>query len=266
MTGLISLFSCLLISIISIFGTKMGLFGMLIFVPFLFVIPGYLLIELTRYEIDSKLKKLVIYLAISMTLTIIISFAVSKILGIVDYNIIILVISIFTIILELILSIQLIFKKNVITEIKEAVNNFSKELKKILSKINKSILIKSLIVILVLTGICFPLFIRRDADVYYSFGFTEDPPKTAYKSNVTFDIIINSLSDSNTKIIVNVLINESLFLEDEIYTETVTERVVQYQANFTENGWYIVSFEFYLEEETETIQIGYLLHWVRIIT
>lgn len=266
MTGLVSLFLCFLLSIISIFGTKMGIFGMLIFIPFLLVIPGYLLLELFRYKIESKLKKIVLYLAISISFTIITAFIVSKIQGAVNYDIILLVIGIFTIILELILGFMLVFKKDFIDEVKEAATSFSGSIKNSFSKINKSILIKGLIVILVLTGICFPLFIRRDAEVYYSFGFMDDPPKTAYKSNVIFDITISSLSDSNTKIIVHVLINDSLFLEDEVYTESESEKLVQYQTNFTANGQYVVSFEFYLEEGTQTNQIGYLLHWVRIIT
>ena len=264
MPGLVSLFLCFLLSIVSIFGTRMGLFGVIIFIPFLLIVQGYLLINLTRYEIESKLKKFVIYLAISMALTIIIAFIVSKIQNVVDYDIIILVISIITIIMEIILGIQLLLKKGITDELKQARSSVLNTTKKLASNVNKSALSKGLIVLLVLTGLCFPLFIKRDAEVYYSFGFTEDPPKTAYSSNVMFEISIGSLSEFNSSIIIRILINETLFLEDEVFTGNTDEKTVLYQTVFAENGQYIVAFEFYEEIESQLNQIGQLLHWVRI--
>ncbi|MHA1953505.1 MAG: hypothetical protein ACW96U_06135 [Candidatus Heimdallarchaeaceae archaeon] len=265
MPGLVSLFLCFLLSIVSIFGTRMGLFGVIIFIPFLLIVQGYLIISLTRYEIESKLKKIVIYIAVSIALTIIIAFIVSKLQNVVDYDIIILVISLITIIMEIILGIQLILKKGITEELKQAKSTVINTTKKLVSIVNKSSLSKGLIVVLVLTGLCFPLFIRRDAEVYYSFGFTENPPKTAYSSNVIFEISIGSLAEFNSSITVRILINETLFLEDEIFTGTNGEKTVQFQTVFAENGQYVVTFEFYEQIESQLNQIGQLLHWVRII-
>jgi hypothetical protein len=266
MPGLISLFLCFILSIVSIFGTRMGLFGVIIFIPFLLVVQGYLLISLTRYETESKLKKFVIYIAVSMALTIIIAFLVSKIQNTVDYDMIILIISIITIIMEIILGIQLVIKEGFKEEFEQAKSQIQGTTRKLVSSVNRSTISKTLIVLLVLTGMCFPLFIKRDAEVYYSFGFTEDPPKTAYSSNVVFEISIGSLSEYNSSILIQILINDTLYLEDEVFTGNDDEKLVQYQTIFTENGQYVVIFEFYEEVESQLNQVGQLLHWVRIIT
>ena len=266
MPSIISLFLCFLLSLISIFGTKIGLFGVIVFIPFLLIVPGYLLINLIKYEIESKLKEFVIYITISISITIIVAFVISKFQKAVNYDIIILVISIISMIMEIILGFKLLPKKvfvNLINKVKIKIRN---TIKILVSNLNKSNLSKGIIIVLVITGLCFPLFIRRDAETYYSFWFTEDPPKTAYSASVIFNITIGSLSEINSSITVQIQINETIFLEEEIYTGNEEERIVQFQTIFTENGQYTICFDFYKEKDSQLNQIGELLHWIRIIT
>lgn len=244
----------------------MSVFGVIVLIPFLLFLPGFLICDLTKYEMNSILKKIVVYMATSIASTIIIAVVVSKIQNAVDYNIIILVMSLFTIVLELILGVHIIKINGFVNEFKQmrsSILNYKKEIQR---KLNKSAFNKGVILILVLAGMCFPLYIKRDNVPFYSFAFTEFPPITSSNSSVTFEIAIGFKSDINTSLIIQISINETLFFEDEFYMGNDNEKIVRYQTNFTENGHYLIIFTFYEEEDSLLNQIGQLIHWVRIIT
>ncbi len=250
----IVIISSIAISIISLFALKLHNFGMIVLVPTLLFFPGYLTVDffLTLFEKKFsyksdffKLEKIVLSIALSFSITIILSLISYAIKKKISYQTNITVIAIYNLFWSSLLIIVFIlnhFKENkYLFNIKDFFSSFSNLPRgKVVNIMTKLFLLLFIIAILFL-----PLFFVENPSESYSFSFFEFPPHEINSSVVKISIKAQSFSTEDINIVSKVYLNASLYFQDSFILYAQQEKYRNYTLSFADDGLYFVLIEFF---------------------
>ncbi len=254
-----------LIVILSFLSNYLGWFSLVPISLTIFFIPGYILFDLLNYKVDKIFKKIVYSFSLSISITIIVATFVTLITKSVKYQIIIIIISSITLLMEIALQILLIRNK-FYKDFNIDLTSFRKVLKVEISKKSmKKNILYGLTTILIITGLCFPLFFKKESESYI-FAFSEVPPSNITNTSFEFRISAKHVSKDSIFLKMKIIVNGTIYLEDYANSTVSGELELKYTVNFPVYALYHVIFNFFLDNiESDSEEVGYLFHWLKII-
>lgn len=233
-----------IVLLFSFFSHKLGIVGFFILIPTLLLFPGILLIKIIEYELSSKSKKLAYSFVISCSITISLSYFLAKVSETINYQIFLIILIVITLILEGICLYKDLRGKK-LTEIKKEIIESFKEFEDSFRLLNhKRKIIPTLVVVLILVSMCFPLFFKKQVP-FYVFSFDDDPPLETFETSLNVEILIEHLNNQNHSVYLEVLVNNTQFADEIVQCSNTDTTKIMYVLDFTQNGSYFILFNFY---------------------